>query len=196
VKASAWRKIVAGVGWSLIVLGLAPLARFAWWDFTHNPHPVIMPVPLKRGEYTSPFFTTEANEDYRIDIEWNAPGAEWKALDMDWRIVDDSGVLLQRGKFNYRLRGNIAALGQHHSMRRVRQRVIVSNLQDAQGLDLAHSRLEISVPERSPEMAYGAIYPIKLAFMVAAPGMLILLFLFVARAIPPNALVCGPVRRP
>jgi hypothetical protein len=196
VKSWVWRKRVAGVGWSLIVLGLAPLARFAWWDFTHNPRPVIMPVPLKRGEYTSPFFTTEANEDYRIDIEWDAPGAEWKALDMDWRIVDDSGVLLQRGKFNYRLRGDIAALGQHHSMRRVRQRVIVRNLQDAQGLNLAHSRLEISVPERSLEMAYAAIYPIKLAFMVAAPGMLILLFLSIARAIRWNALAGPLARRP
>jgi hypothetical protein len=97
-----------------------------------------MQVPLKRGEYLSPFFKTELNEDYRIDIEWDDPSAEWKALDLDWQIVDDSGALLQQGTYNYRLRGNTAALGHYHSTRRLRQRVIIRNLQDAQGLDLAH----------------------------------------------------------
>jgi hypothetical protein len=41
-----------------------------------------------------------------------------------------------------------------------------------------------------------AIFPLKLAFMVAGPGMLILLFLFVARAIRSNALAGGLIRRP
>lgn len=196
VKTWGWRKIVAAVGWSLLLLGLAPLVRLCWWDVTHNPCPVSMPVPLKRGEYSSPFFKTERNDDYRIDIKWDAPGPEWKALDLDWRIVDDSGALLQQGNYNYRLRGNTAALGQYHSMRRLRQRVIIRNLQDAQGLDLAHPILEISLPERSLEMAYGAIFPLKLAFMVAGPGMLILLLLFIARAIRSNALASGLIGRP
>lgn len=196
MKAWAWRKIAAGVGWSLILLGLAPSAHLCWWGVTHNPRPVSMPVPLTPGEYSSPFFNTEPNENYRIDIEWDALGADWKALDMDWRIVDDSGALLQQGSYNYRLRGNTAALGQYHSSRRLRQRVMIRNLHDAQGLDLAHPKLEISVPERGLEMAYGAIYPIKLAFMLAAPGMLILLFLFIAPAIRSNALRGGLIRRP
>ncbi len=195
VKTWAWRKIVAGVGWSLLLLGLAPLARLVWWEVTHNPRPVSVPVPLKRGEYSSPFFKTERNEDYRIEIGWDAPGAEWKALDLDWRIVDDSGALLQQGNYNYRLRGKTATLGRYHSTRRLRQRLIIRNLQDARGLDLAHPKLEISLPERSLEMTYGAIYPVKLAFVVAGPGMLILLFLFIARATRSNALAGGLVRR-
>lgn len=195
VKTWAWRKIVAAVGLSLLLLGLAPLARLCWRGVTHNPRPVSMPVPLKRGEYSSPFFKTERNEGYRIEIKWDASGTKWKALDVDWRIVDDSGALLQQGNYNYQLRGNTAALGQHHSTRRLRQKVIIRNIQDAQGLDLAHPRLEISLPERGLEMAYGAIYPMKLAFMVAGPGMLILLFLFIARAIRSNALAGGPIRR-
>ena len=195
VKTWAWRKIVAGVGWSLLLLGLAPLALLCWWGVTHKPRPVSVPVPLKRGEYSSPFFKTERNEDYRIDIKWDAPGTEWKALDLGWRIVDDSGALLQQGSYNYQLRGNTAALGKYHSTRRLRQKVIIKNLKDTQGLDLARPKLEISLPERSLEMAYAAIYPIKLAFMVAGPGILILLFVFIARAIRSNALTGGPIRR-
>jgi hypothetical protein len=45
-------------------------------------------------------------------------------------------------------------------------------------------------------MSYAAIYPIKLAFMVAGPGVLILLFLLIARAIRLNALASGLNRRP
>lgn len=194
VKTWAWRKVVAGVGWVLLLSGLAPLTRLWWWGVTHNPRPVSMLVPLKRGEYSSPLFKTERNEDYRIEIKWNASGAEWKALHLDWRIVDDSGALLHQGNYNYQLRGNTAALGHYHSTRRLRQKVIIRNVQDAQGLDLAHPKLEISLPERSLDMAYGAIYPIKLAFMVAGPGMLILLFLFIARAIRSNAVAGDPIR--
>ncbi len=169
------REIAAGLGWSLLVLGLAPTMRFWWWGITHDPSPVSMPVPLTRGEYSSPLFNTDQDEDYRISVEWNAPDASWKALDLDWRIVDDSGALLQQGSYNYRLRGNTASLGHYHSTRKLRQRVILRNLQDARGLDLAHPKLEISVPERSLDAAYGAIYPVMLAILVAVPGALILL---------------------
>ena len=186
VKRWAWRKIVAGVAWSLLLLGLAPLGILCWWAITHSPRPVSMPFPLKRGEYSSRFFVTELNEYYRIDIQWDDPSAQWKALDLDWRIVDDSGALLQQGAYNYRLRGNTAALGQYHSTRRTRQRIIVRNLQDAQGLELAHPKLEVSLPERSLDISYAAIYPTKVAFMVAGPGILILLFLWIASAIRLN----------
>ncbi len=171
VKRWAWRKIVAGVAWSLVLLGFAPLGILCLWGVTHSSRPVSMPLPLKRGEYSSRFFLTELNEDYRIDIQWNDRSAQWKALDLDWRIVDDSGASLQQGAYDYRLRGNTAALGRYHSTRHLRQRIIVTNLQDAQGLELAHPKLEISMPERSLDMSYAAIYPIKLAFMVAAPGI-------------------------
>ena len=149
--------------------------RICWWGITHNPSPVRMPVPLTRGEYSSPFFNTERNEGYQISIEWNAPDASWKALDLDWRIVDDSGVLLQQGSYDYQLRGNTASLGHYRSTRKLRQRVILRNLRDTRGLDLAHPKLAISVPERSLELAYGAIYPVMLASLVAVPGTLILL---------------------
>jgi len=195
LKNRAWHKIIAGVGGSLVLLGLAPLALLYWWGFTHNPRPVSMPISVKHGEYASPFFVTERNEDYRIDIEWDAAGAEWKTLNLDWQIVDDGGTLLQQGSYNYRSRGDIAALGQYHSTRRLRQRVIIRNLRDAEGLDSAHPKLEVSLPERSLEMAYGAICSIKLALMVAAPGMLILLFLLITRAIRSNPLAGGLVPR-
>ena len=45
-------------------------------------------------------------------------------------------------------------------------------------------------------MSYAAIYPIKLAFIVTGPGILILLFLLIARAIRSNALAGGLNRRP
>ncbi len=196
VKGWEWRKIVAGLAWSLVLLGFAPLGILCWWGVTHSSLPVSMPLPVMRGEYSSLFFLTESNEDYRIDIQWGDPSAKWKALDLNWRIVDDSGALLQKGTYNYRLRGNTAALGHCHSTRRLRQRIIVRNLQDAQGPELAHPKLEISLPERSLDMSYAATYPIKLAFLVAGPGILILLFLWITRAIRWNALASGFSRRP
>ena len=180
LKRWAWHKIVAGLAWSLVLLGFAPLGIVCWWGITHSARPVSMPLPLKRGEYSSRFFTTELNEDYRIDIQWDDPSAKWKALDLDWRIVDDNGALLQQGAYKYRLRGNTAALGQYHSTRRLRQRIIIRNLQDAQELELAHPKLEVTLPERSLDMSYAAIYPIRLAFVVGGPGMLILLFRWIA----------------
>jgi hypothetical protein len=196
VKSWVWRELVAGVAWSLVLIGFVPLGIWCWWVVTHSPRPVSMEVRLKRGEYSSPFFKTELNEDYQIEIVWNDHSAEWKALDLDWRIVDDSGALLQQGTYNYRLSGNTAALGHYHSPRRLRQRLIIVNLQDAQGLDLVHPKLEISLPERSLDMSYAAMYPIQLASMVAAPGVLILLFLLIARAIRLNALASSLNRRP
>jgi hypothetical protein len=188
VKSWSWRRMVAGVALSLVALGLAPLAYLCWWGGTHNPQPVIMPLPPKHGEYSSPFFKTELNESYDLDIEWDGSRGEWKALDLDWRVVDDSGAVLQQGTYNYRLRGNTARLGRYQPTRRLRQRIVVRNLQDAQGLDSAHPKLKISLPERSLDMAYAAGSAIKLAFMVAGPGVLILLFLLITRAIRSNAL--------
>jgi hypothetical protein len=146
-----------------------------------------MAFPLKRGEYSSPFFETDANEFYEISIEWNAPDADWKQLSLDWRVVDDSGALLEQGSYNYRLRGDIARLAQYHSTRRLRQKVVFTNLQDAQGLALAHPKFEINLPERGLDLAYGLIDPIKVAFMVAGPGVLLLLCLLVVRGIQLNA---------
>ena len=113
---------------------------------------------------------------------------EWKALDLSWKVVNDSGAVLQQGTYNYRLRGNTARLGRYQSARPLRQRIIVGNLQDAQGLDSAHPKLEISLPERSLDISYAAISAYKLAFMVAGPGVLILLFLLIPERFVPNGL--------
>jgi hypothetical protein len=91
--------------------------------------------------------------------------------------------LLQTGTYNYRLRSDVAKLGHYQSTRRLRQRIIIRSVQDAQGLDLAHPKLEISLPERSLGMGYAILYGLKLALIVAGPGMLILLYLLIARAI-------------
>ena len=196
LKRWPWRKILLGVGWSLILFGLAPLLCVYWRSLvTHSPRPVSIPVALKRGEYSSPFFETESNEDYLIDIQWDSSGAEWKSLNLDWRIVDDRGALLEKGTYNYRLRGNTAALGHYHSTRRLRQKVIVRNLQDAQGLDLAHAKLEISLPERSLDAGYAAIGAYVLVLVVAGPGVLILLSIAIFRAIRSNAPAGRLIRR-
>jgi hypothetical protein len=180
-KNGALRKIVTGIAWSLVLLGLTPPAQFCWWEVTHNPRPVSMPLPLSRGEYPSPFFKTEADESYQIDIQWDDPTAEWKALDLDWKVVDDGGAVLQQGTYNYRLRGNTAALGRYQPTRPLRQRIIVHLLQDSQGLGLAHPKLEVTLPERSLDAGYGYLYAVTRAFHVGGPGVLLLLFLLIGK---------------
>ncbi len=184
-----WPKIVSRIACFTVLLGMAPLAYFYWFGFTHNPHPLLMPLPLKRGEYSSPFFKTDLNESYQIDLEWDGRIDERMHLDMTWRVVDDSGAVIQRGIYKDKLLGNSVTLGDYEPKPGVRQKIVLRNLQDAQGMDSAHPTLEIGVPEIDLEMAYGIAFAVRFAFMVAAPGVLTLLFLLIWRAIRRNTVV-------
>jgi hypothetical protein len=185
VKAWRWQTILACVACLLIVVGLAPLAYLVWWGSAHNLQPVSMPLPLRRGEYTSPFFTTDLDDNYQVDIYFLP--FQRTPLDLDWKIVDDARTVIQSGSYrDQHPGGNNAILGHYRPKRGLRQRVIVNIHQDVQtpeaqapGSDV---RLHVGLPERGLEQAYGSAAAIFWAAVVAGAGALMLLILLILRA--------------
>lgn len=183
VKDWPWSKIIPGIGCALVLLGVAPIGYLFWWSFSHNLRPLSMPLPLKRGEYSSPFFKTDLDDSYQVDVTWNGSVRQHLAIDFDWRVVDDRGIVLKQGILNYHEGGNTVSLGQYRPKRGLRQHIVIRNFEDVQGMETAHPILEVGLPERTLGMSYAAAYAIKLARNVAGPGLLWLLFVFVWRAI-------------
>ncbi len=182
MKNWSWRKIFGGLAGVLVILGLAPVADL-YWSSAHNLQPLSMPLPLKRGEYSSPVFKTDLNDSYQIDIVWRGAMDEQMKLDLHWSVVEDNGAVIQQGILNNQLRGNTITLGEYRARRGRRQRIVLRNLQDAQGMDQAHPILEIGLPERGLDSAYEAAFAMRFSPIVAGAGLLILLSLLLWPAI-------------
>jgi hypothetical protein len=182
VKAWRWNRVLAGVAALLIVAGLAPLAYLVWWGNAHNLEPVSMPLTLKRGEYASAFFTTDLDDDYQVDIYFLP--FQRTPLDLDWKIVDGAGRVIQSGSFrDPHPGGNAVTLGHYRPKRGLRQRVLVNIHQDVQTPDPQapgpDTRLHVGLPERGLEQAYGGAAAIEWAVVVAGTGAIMLLILLV-----------------
>jgi hypothetical protein len=180
VKRWTWRRILVSLAFLLVLVGIAPLAYLFWWGNAHNLQPLSVPLSLKRGEYISPFFTTDLNDDYQIEID-SIP-FERTGLDLDWRIVDDSGAMIRQGTYTDQLPGgNWALLGHYRPKRGLRQRIIVRIHQDVQAPE-SHPKLNIGLPERGLEQAYGSAAAIGWAAIVAGAGVIMLFVLLILRA--------------
>jgi len=198
-----WRKILVGVAVFLVVLGITPLAYLLWFGSTHNFTPLSVPISLKRGEFTSPFFTTDLNDDYQVEIYFLPHRTT--PLDLDWKIVDESGVLIQSGVYteDQHLGGNDAILTRKYRPKRgSANRIILNVHQDIQAksserqLQPADVRLHIGVPERALEQSYGSVAAIVWAAVVGGLGTIILVFLLVMRAIRPKTPAAGSNPQP
>jgi hypothetical protein len=193
MKTRRWHAVLIGIACLLIVVGVAPLAYLLWQGGAHNLEPVSMPISLKRGEYASPFFTTDLDDDYQVDIYF-LPFRR-TPLDLDWKVVDDTGKVIQSGSFSdHRYPGgNNAILGHYRPKRGLRQRVVVNIHQDVQTPDLqapgSDIRLHVGLPERGLERAYGSAAAIGWAAIVGGAGTLMLLVLLIMRAIRREAAV-------
>ena len=64
----AWSKRSFAVACALVVVGIAPLACLIGWSFYGNDSPVSMPIPLRHGTYSSPWFTTRIQDLYELDL--------------------------------------------------------------------------------------------------------------------------------
>jgi hypothetical protein len=193
MKKWQWRKILIGVAVFLVVLGIAPLAYLLWFGSAHNFTPLSVPISLKRGEFISPFFTTDLDEGYQVEIYF-LPSPR-TPLDLDWKIVDEAGTVIKSGKYtddqylgDRQLLGNDAVLERQFQPKRgSRQRVIVSIHQDVvtpdaeRRLRSTDTRLYVGLPERGLEQAFGVgVYSVWAA-VVAGAGALILLVLLALR---------------
>jgi hypothetical protein len=201
VKNRPWRLIIGSIGGLLILIGILPLAYLLWFGATHNFEPLSTPISLKRGEYISPSFKTDLDEDYQVEIYflpfYRTP------LDLDWKIVDASGAIIQSGVYNEDGHtggsGNSVLLTRKYRPRRGSPHRIILNIhQDVQSqgggrqLQPADIRLHIGVPERTLQQAYGSAAAIMWAAAVAGLGAVILVFLLILRAIRPNNHASGP----
>jgi hypothetical protein len=183
LKRWPWHTILIGVAVFLVLVGVAPLAYLLWWGNAHNLEPLSVPLSLKRGEYTSPFFKTDLDDDYQIEIYF-LPNHR-TPLDLDWKIVDESGGLIQSGGYreHQQMGGNDAILERHYRPKRgSRQRIIVSIHQDVQAPD-SDTRLHVGLPERGLEQAYGSSAAIMWAAIVAGAGAIMLLVVVILRVV-------------
>ena len=86
------RSILAGLGVLLILGGVTPLVYVSWRGHARNLEALSLPVALKPGEYISPFFTTDLDDDYQIEIYFLPPHR--MPLDIEWKVVDEAGTLI------------------------------------------------------------------------------------------------------
>jgi hypothetical protein len=175
VKNRTPEKIVARVGWLLVVVGLAPYAWLVSWPLTHNLEALSIPLPLKRGEFVSPYFTTNSHDNYQIDLYWSSFPDPQTEVDLDWRILDENGTVIQQGTYKNQMgAANTVGLGTYRPGRKLRQRIVVNVHQDVQAPD-AHPRLRIGQPDNSLDLAEG-YYPLATlwAFVLAGSGLITL----------------------
>lgn len=168
------------VAWSLICLGLLPVACLALWVLMHNSQPVSEQIVLQRGQFISRYFRPELDGTYQVSLNWlkNFPSRQTQ-VDLDWKILDDQGLIIEQGTYDSSLNGsNIAELGEYHPQRGARQRIIVNIHRDVSGPD-AEARLDIGIPEVALDVVEGA-YPIALgwAAITVGPGILMLLVIW------------------
>ena len=176
------RKIVAGVAVLLIFAGVSPLAYLQWWESAHNLEPLAFPLPLRRGVYTSPYFQTDLDEDYQIDLYFLP--SDGSPLDLDWMIIDQSGKRITGDSYKEEQRiGNTVALDRNYrSTRGLPQRIVVSIHQDIQPVN-ATTTLHIHLPEEILSSGY-AMYAAELwAAALAGGGSILLLVVAFKRSV-------------
>lgn len=203
MKSWPWRLICGSIGGLLVLIGITPLAYVLWFGAAHNFELLSAPISLKHGEYTSPFFKADLDEDYQVEVYF-LPNHR-TPLDLDWKIVDESGALIQSGVYteDRRIGGNDAILTRKYRPTRGSAHRIILNIhqdvhtKDGEGqLQTIDTKLHIGVPERGLEQAYGSAAAIVWAAGVAGLGILILFFLLVQRAIRPKIPAAGSNPQP
>jgi hypothetical protein len=182
LKRWPWRTILVSLATLLVLVGVAPLAYLLWWGKTHNLEPLSVPISLRRGDYTSPFLTTDLDDDYQIEIYFLP--YHRTPLDLEWKIIDETGALIQSGGYSEdQMGGNDAILERHYRPKRgSRQRIMLSIRQDVQATE-SDTRLHIGLPERGLEQAYGSAAATIWAAIVAGAGAIMLLVLLILRVL-------------
>jgi hypothetical protein len=180
VKSWPWDKILVTLACLLIVVGIAPAAALLFGG-NRNFFPLQMPIQLKRGEYTSQLFKTDMDENYEIYFDSFGCLDKETRLDMDWKIVDESGALIQQGSFGDNFQCELDRIGEYQAKIGQRQRIIAKIHHDVEGIGAAQPELVVGLPRRQDD--YWNVYDLFNAWAVitAGPGALLLLFLLIRR---------------
>ena len=202
MKRWPWRRILTCIACLLVVVGIAPLAYLSWWINVHDWNPMTMSLPLEHGEYTSPFFTTDLNKPYYLVvisdrirdgqtasciegskvIDSYACAGVGRILNIDWKIVNEQGTVMQQGIYNDRIYSGVETrLGEYLVKPGSHLKINLRIHEDVQGFDFAHPKLQFQPnPEYGLENAYGAAAFMAWAAFVAGAGVVILLILLSA----------------
>ncbi len=193
MKKWPWKKILLGAVLFLIAVGIFPFSYLYWFAHAHNLQPLSMPVPLQQGEYASAEFKTDLDENYMIQLELMDPTRrsielnKAAVLDLDWKIVDAKGDVIQRGSQDLQIgAANEVNLGEYHPQRGVAQRLILDlhrNLDEPEG---SRVTIDVNSTEDPEGMAFGFVLFARWAIFVAGPGVIILVALLVARFVHPS----------
>jgi len=184
VKKWPWNKILVCVGWLLLVAGITPGAYLlVRLGSAHGQKPLSVPVALKQGAFTSPYFTAEANGDYLIELSWDMIPARQTLVDLDWKIVAENGSVIEQGAFSSLLRGaNTVTLGSYKPVSGQREQAVLNVHADVdQGG--AHAKLEIGPLDRSANLSEAIPLAAGWALFVTVPGAILLLVLAIVGTI-------------
>jgi hypothetical protein len=145
------------------------------WSFFGNLDPVSMPVPVRPGNYSSPWFTTRINDLYELDLGT----APWRQnpVDLTWQIIDASGNILATGNWHDKTSGTHSIiLARYRPKPGLRQRVLINIPHDVAGSEPVPT-LSLYCPEASLNFSYEA--PVAILWAIFFLGLAV--FFVIAR---------------
>ncbi|SPE18277.1 conserved hypothetical protein [Candidatus Sulfotelmatomonas gaucii] len=151
------------------VVALAPLAYLSWWSSALVVDPLSVSVALKNGEFSSPFFTTYANDDYQVELYFLPPARPPATL--DWKVVNRQGAVIASGQYDDRGGGNGAILGYYRPAWGTRQRVVL-DIHSASGQKPVDTTLHVGMPERFEDASFAVVPLDAWAVIVAVVGLI------------------------
>jgi len=149
-----------------------------------------MPLPLRPGDYTSPFFVTALSEEYQVQL-YSLP-IDRSPIDLDWKIMDVQGNVIASGTYRDRQQpGNTAVnLGEYRPRRGLRQRAIV-DVSRGDGEASSDVRLHIGLPDQALAFGYGVLASSAWCVAVTAFGGVVLLLVWIRGRVARSARVHG-----
>lgn len=184
MKKWPWKMILVCVGWLLVIAGITPGAYIlVRLGSSHNQKPLSVPVSLKQGGFTSPYFTANSSDEYQIDLTWDLIPARQTSVNLDWKIVADNGSVMEQGTFNNLLRGaNTIRLGSYKPTSGQREQIVLDVHADVdQGG--AHAKLEIGPPDTTWRLSEAIPFASGWAVVVTIPGVILLLLVAIVGTI-------------
>ena len=150
-------------------VALAPFAYLTWWSSAFVAAPLSVPVSLRNGEISSPFFATYAHDEYQIELYFLPPARPPAKL--DWKVVNRQGAVIASGQLDDRGGGNDAILGYYRPVWGTRQRVILDVHSDS-GQKPVDTTLHVGMPERFEDASFAVVPATAWAVFVAVIGLI------------------------
>jgi hypothetical protein len=160
---------------------MVPIAYSFWWGKMHNVEPLDEPISLNPGTYVSPYFTTDLDDDYQIEID-SVP-YDRAVIVLDWRIETGGGETIRQGTYTDQLPGgNWILLGHYRPKVGLRQRIVLRIRHGVQETGVP-STLQVGLPERGLDSSYSSAIWIVWARIFTGLGVLMLLITLILHAV-------------